>query len=482
VTDSWRPRRALEGVLADAAAFTEAQPEAPEGWFLLGRVHRDLGDEAAAAAAFHAVLERSPTHFGALTALALSFGAQGRRGEARELFEIALSVEPEHPVALVNVANAVALDDPERAEALYLAALEAEPGCVEAHQGLTGLYAMLGDRDRAAHHRGRGFRAKPVVRLPYYGIGEPVPALLLVSTDGGNLDVGPLLDRHVFQTHKVFVEAYRPTLGLPPHNVIVNGIADPDRGREALERACELFAGTTVTIINHPAAVLATERFENAERLSAVAGAIVPQTARFTRDALLRAQGLHFPLLLRAPGHHMGRYFVRVARDADLAAAVATLPGDEVLAIAFVDLAAADGTVRKYRVMVVDGRLYPLHLAIGDDWNVHYFSAAMADHADRRAEEAFFLADMPAAIGATAMGALTQIAALLGLEYAGVDFGVSAAGELVLFEANAAMAVIAPDDDARWDYRRKATARIHAAMRALAVGRSEPTGRRTLVL
>jgi len=482
VTDSWRPRRALEGVLADAAAFTEAQPDAPEGWFLLGRVHRDLGDEAAAVAAFRAVLERAPEHFGALTALAIATAARGARVEALELFEEAARVAPEQPVALVNLANTVVLDDPERAELLYHDALRLEPGLAEAHQGLTGLYAMLGDAGRAAAHRDRGFRAKPVVRLPYYGNGGPIQALLLVSTDGGNLPVGALLDPHVFLTHKVYVEAYRPVLGLPPHALVVNGIADPDRGRAALERAAELLTGMRTPVINRPAAVLATERAANAERLGAVPGVIAPQVARFTRDRLLRTQGLHFPLLLRAPGHHMGRYFVRVDRDEDLAAALATLPGDEVFAIAFVDLAAPDGTVRKYRAMLVDGKLYPLHLAIGDRWKVHYFSSAMAEHAERRAEEALFLADMAAAIGVPALTALERIGEVLDLDYAGIDFGVTAAGELVVFEANAAMAVIAPDDDARWDYRRKATARIHAAMRALAVGRSEPMGRRTPVL
>ena len=50
-----------------------------------------------------------------------------------------------------------------------------------------------------------------------------------------------------------------------------------------------------------------------------------------------------------------------------------------------------------------------------------------------------------------------------------------------LADLPAAMGVMAPDDGARWDYRRKATARIHAAMRALAVGRSELGERRTLV-
>ncbi len=481
MTSSWQPRRALQGVLADAAAYTEARPEATEGWFLLGRVHHDLGDEAAAAAAFRNVLDRDPTHFGALTSLALALAAQGLRSDAHELFEAALEIEPQHPVALVNVANVVVLDDPERAEALYDAALQLEPNLSEAHQGLTGLYAMLGDRERAARHRDRGFRAKPVVRLTYYGEGAPIPALLLVSTDGGNFPVGPLLDERVFLTHKVFVETYRPALGLPPHAVIVNGIADADRGAAALDRAEEILADTTAPVINAPSAVRATERFVNAQRLCAVPGTVVPETARLTRDALLRAQGLRFPLLLRVPGHHMGRFFVRVDRDEDLAGAVATLPGDDVLAMGFVDLAAGDGTVRKYRAMIVDGRLYPLHLAIGDSWNVHYFSAAMADHAERRAEEARFLRDLPAVIGELAAAALEQIGALLELDYAGIDFGLSAAGELVVFEANAAMAVIAPDDDARWDYRRKATARIHTAMRALAVGRSELGGRRSLI-
>ena len=64
---------------------------------------------------------------------------------------------------------------------------------------------------------------------------------------------------------------------------------------------------------------------------------------------------------------------------------------------------------RKYRVMFIDGRAYPLHLAISSDWKVHYFSAAMASNAAHRQEEQRFLTDMPAAIGATAMAALDAI-------------------------------------------------------------------------
>ena len=114
------------------------------------------------------------------------------------------------------------------------------------------------------------------------------------------------------------------------------------------------------------------------------------------------------------------------------------------------------GMARKYRVMFIDGVMYPLHLAISPDWKIHYFSSAMAQNALFREEERRFLEDMPAALGATAMGALRQICTTLDLEYAGIDFAVAADGSILLFEANATMVVFPPSPDAMWDYRRRA--------------------------
>ena len=54
---------------------------------------------------------------------------------------------------------------------------------------------------------------------------------------------------------------------------------------------------------------------------------------------------------------------------------------------------------RKYRVMFIGGAVYPLHLAISDDWKVHYFTAAMAANQAFRDEEQRFLEDMPSVLG-----------------------------------------------------------------------------------
>jgi hypothetical protein len=123
--------------------------------------------------------------------------------------------------------------------------------------------------------------------------------------------------------------------------------------------------------------------------------------------------------------------------------------------------------VRKYRVMMIDGQLYPLHVAISSHWKVHYFTAEMADNPEHRAEDAEFLENMPAVLGARGMAALARIQSTLNLDYAGIDFGLSPAGDVLVFEANATMVVNPPEPDERWAYRRPAVERIYAAVRGM---------------
>jgi hypothetical protein len=121
------------------------------------------------------------------------------------------------------------------------------------------------------------------------------------------------------------------------------------------------------------------------------------------------------------------------------------LAADELLVIQYLDARGPDGMARKYRVMFIDGQLYPLHLAVSSHWKVHYFSADMAENAAFRQEEERFLNDMPAVLGETGMRALQDVCTALGLEYAGIDFALSADGSILLFEANATMVVFPPN-------------------------------------
>ena len=179
----------------------------------------------------------------------------------------------------------------------------------------------------------------------------------------------------------------------------------------------------------------------------------------------LTGLGFVFPLLLRTPGFHNGRHFIKVSGAAELPACLGTLPGEELIVLQFLDSRAADGKVRKYRVMIINGRLYPLHLAISSDWKIHYVTAEMSGNGAHRAEEAQFLEDMPGVLGPRAMAALDYMQRELALDYAGIDFGLSPQGDVLLFEANATMVVHLPEPEERWGYRRAAVERIHEAVR-----------------
>jgi glutathione synthase/RimK-type ligase-like ATP-grasp enzyme len=286
-----------------------------------------------------------------------------------------------------------------------------------------------------------------------------------------------LLDDRVFQIFVVLPEFFDPKVPLPPHQVVFNAIGDADRAAPALAAAQSVVALTAARVINQPAAVLATGRADHA-RLSRLPGVVAPATVSLPRELLsspdaaatVARHGFRYPLLLRTPGFHTGRHFLLVENPAALAAAVAALPGRELTVIEFLNARAADGKVRKYRVMMIGGELYPLHVAISSHWKIHYFTAEMAEQADNRAEDAEFLENIPEVLGPRAMEALAHIQATLGLDYAGIDFGLSATGDLLLFEANATMVVNPPEPGERWAYRRPAVERIFAAVHIMLTG------------
>ncbi|MFZ0766619.1 tetratricopeptide repeat protein [Bradyrhizobium sp.] len=429
-----------------------------------------------AQAAFVELLRRHPTHFSALNEFGTLLAAQGAIDAACRVYAEAILHHPENPMARVNLGNLLLRANRHvEARAHYEAALQADPDHAAAHQGMGAVLSDEGDRDGAREHFARGFRGHAVSTLPYRGSGPPIPLLQLVSSGGGNIPTAPFLDDCVFLTTVIVADHLDPTTPLPPHGLIFNAIGDADLCQPALEAAIRLTARSKAPVINDPRAVMKTGRLDNATDLAALPGVMTPKVVLLPRARLtglaaaarLTGEGFTFPLLLRSPGYHTGRNFALVEKAADLAAAVAELPGDELLAIEYLDARGQDGNARKYRVMMIGGKIFPLHLAISRNWKVHYFTSDMADKPDHRKEEMAFLADMRAALGDKAIAALRAVCGRLALDYAGIDFGVNAQGDLLLFEANATMVIALPDNDPRWAYRRGAISAVIDAVVAM---------------
>lgn len=437
----------------------------------------DLARYPEAKRAYSDLLTRDPTHFGALTNLGSLLHMHGERIVARALHTKAVVEHPDEPMAYVNLGNALLEDgDVAGAEATYFAGLRVRPEYPNLHFALSLLYRARGDADTELKHRQLAF-VKPIVRVaPYYGEGPPIDVLLLLAAHGGNVVTHPFFDNRVVRLYTLVAEGYQPWLELPAHDLIFNGIGDVDRSLDPLRIAETIVARSGAPVINDPAAVLASGRASVTERLGSIPGVIAPRTIALPRGTVtaaeLEARGFTFPLLLRSPGHHTGNHFAWVESPHALPAIRDALPGQELLVIAYVDGRGADGLYRKYRVLFIDGRLYPLHLAISSQWKVHYFSADMADRPDHRAEEAHFLADMTATLGTEGVATLERITATLGLDYGGIDFGRDAAGNILVYESNATMAVFPPPPDEHFNYRRAPVERVLAAVRQLIVDRA----------
>jgi len=507
----------VEGVLAEGRALTLPAPPTPEGepsiefsshallkstlqkvevqltaqpptaalLYQRGNLLELTGESEKARETYLELLALEPAHKGALNNLGNLLTAAGMETEARQAYARAVESHPRDPMSLVNYANSLRKNgETAKARELFEEALNVDAGYWQAHLGLSAILTGQGDAEQADLHRRAAFHGRCVVPMAYRGAEPPITILELVAIGAGNTRIKSFLSDTVFKRYLVATEFYESTTPLPPHQLIVNAIGDADVAGAALAGAEALLARSTAPVINAPSAVLASGRCAIAQRLASVPGVVTAKTLTLPRESLsvakagqsLAGHGFTFPLLLRTPGFHGGEHFLRVESEAGLPAALDELPGSDLTVMEFLDGRWADGKTRKYRAMMIDGALYPLHAAISHDWKIHYFSAEMEENAEHRAEDAAFLADMRAVLGPRAMAALEGIQRTLGLDYGGIDFGLNRQGEVLLFEANAAMAVFAPDADARWDYRRPAVEKILQAIRKMLVERAKWNG------
>jgi tetratricopeptide (TPR) repeat protein len=440
----------------------------------------DLGRPDDAAQAYLDVLERDPQHFGALSNLGSLAFERGQLVRAWTCFQRAHAVDANDVIANLNLGLLYTEQGAfDLARMHFEFILAHRPGdlhaTLHANNGLAAVADREGDATRANEYRRRAFAAPMAWAFPFRGTGEPVRVLILTAAQGGDVISNQFFDDRVVQRTVMMPESYGPNVALPRHDVIFNGIGEPDRTATTLERAAELVAASDAPVINHPRSVLCTARDRMMRMVAEVDGAIAPATRRYARAALsadrLAADGFAFPVLLRSPGFHAGAHFERADTVGDVARVAAALPGDELYAIAFVDARDTDGWVRKYRIVFVAGELYPIHLALARQWKIHYFSAAMADHPEHRAEEQRFLEAMPEVLGSRAVATLAALAQRLDLDYGGIDFGIAGDGRLIVFEINATMAIAPPGDDPRWAYRRPAIDRAVRAVRDMIVRR-----------
>lgn len=262
---------------------------------------------------------------------------------------------------------------------------------------------------------------------------------------------------------------------LPEHDLaFVAAPGDSDATRQFLDAIEKHLVSWPRPVVNKPCNIVNTERETLYNTLSDVPEIHVPKTTRCDRKALeviSAGRGsisdilcdVSFPIVVRPVGAHAGRGLERLFSDADIATYLATCPDAEFFLSEFMDYRSVDGAFRKYRIVFVNGRPYPCHMAVGDQWKVWYLNADMERSRAKRDEEERFMQEFDHEFRSRHAAAFSAIVDGVGLEYFGIDCAESEDGRLVVFEADNALIVHDMDAVDLYPYKKPQMDRIFSA-------------------
>lgn len=401
-----------------------------------------------------------------------------RPADAERVLKVFLARAPDHPVAHQSLGQAyLSVGMYDAAEHYSKAALAHDPGLVIARQTLASVAEARGDLAAAREQLALAYARQSL--FPQPAADPELTVLVLVTGESGNIPLTHLMPRGRYSSHVWYAEFARDDEAPPPVDLVLNAIGDPDVAGPLAPAVRRYLARAQVPLLNPPDKVVLTGRDRIAERLAGIEGLVVPAVrllpprAQRSGDwaAVMLAQGMSLPVLVRPAGSHGGKGLSLVQDAAGLAAAGDAITG-EAYVTAFHDFASADGFYRKYRMIFVGREPLPYHLAISAGWLVHHETSGMEADTARQAEELAFLADPKTALGHVAYAAIEAVGRRLDLDYCGIDFSLLPDGRVLLFEANATMLAHpeAPDSPfaAKAPYVEAILERFRAMLRAKA--------------
>jgi hypothetical protein len=364
------------------------------------------------------------------------------------------------------LARAGRLDE---ALATLLAAVERDERALDAHLGIYEVAQILRRPDLALAHQAAAIALAPVQSTP---ASEREDYALLVPCAPGpyiaNTPVDLLFDARFVTLHRWYVDPAADPPPFPRHDAVFVAIGESDEAASRLA-AVERFAAMPGVLhgplLNRPELIARLGRvpfaatFANARHCRAVT------TTRIARERYA-ADGFPLPHIVRPVGSHGGHGLARITDDAGRAAYLAETDAESLYVAPYADYRSDDGFFRKYRIVFVGGEPYPFHLAISPSWMVHYYNAPMDEHAWMRAEEEAFLARIGDVFRGELAAALRETAALLPLDYVGIDCAIDRDGKLLIFEADNALIIHTLDDPALYGYKHRYVPRILTALDA----------------
>jgi tetratricopeptide (TPR) repeat protein len=465
----------LELAAGSYKAALRLAPHLTSCWCNLGNIQLTTGNPDDAIALYLQALTLSPGHWPSRTNLVQALMAKKQYLLAKLLLTELIEERPQDAKIHQELGKLyVELNEPESALECFRRAAILSPGDADPIYWIGSVKQTLGDIEAAEAAYAQAARIQPLVSRRSVKLPADFRVLALFAPFAGNTPHGYLFKDPPYDTDTLALFAssqFDVELLKQDVQVVVNLISDADQAGAVLPLAADLAARLGKPVVNDPRKIARTTRDAVAAVLQGIPSCIVPKVLRQKAGAGLAVAGLRAALsssstvLVRPAGTHGGDDFEKIEDAAELAATLAQQTDGDRYFIEYIDYRSADGYFRKYRFIFVDGQILPYHLAIADRWKVHHDSTDMAEHPWMQREEEAFLNDPASVFGPSHYRVLREIRERIGLDYFGIDCGLDASENLVVFEVNASMLV--HDQNQQFPYKTPFVQHIKAAFEAM---------------
>lgn len=380
---------------------------------------------------------------------------------------------PERVAILLNLARAAyEAKEFETVEKACCTILDMEPNNVDGNEYLAKALYRTRRNGEAVAMLNRRTRARGLVRVQRTMHPEAT-ILVLGGVGASHVPTSDLFDPSLFATMALtLVSPDQPDAPfggisleeLSGADLVFNTLGEVEQNGGQIESVKNLLEFLGKPTLNPPELVAPTGRNQSKGLFGDIRGLLVPEVSWLMRNERIDFNFVAQPFLVRPAGVHGGEDLALIATASDWRNYLVKVPHDRFIRMAFHDFRDSRGCYRKYRFIFIDRKPYPYHLAIADDWLVHYWRSHMNQSDWKKREEERFVADWRAVFGSRAASAVEQVAQRLDLDYGGMDCSILANGEVLFFEANASMLVYLEEQKSGFPNKYEAGLRIREAV------------------
>jgi glutathione synthase/RimK-type ligase-like ATP-grasp enzyme len=227
-------------------------------------------------------------------------------------------------------------------------------------------------------------------------------------------------------------------------SAVFNQISDIDTHKITLKKIDDVYKaiGDQVPFFNLPSLMINTSRDNIYRALQGIDKLHVPKTVKIQPKSPLdiyntmKEEGFEFPVILRSIGDYSGIGTIKIDTDKE-ELNMCALDGRDYYLTQFVEYSEEDKLYKKYRLMVVDGKVYLRHVQVSTNWMVHDKNQIKNPQKLQQVSAKRFLNNKE-----TIQKIVTDIYNQLQLDYFGIDCYIDKNMDILVFEVNPNMGAL----------------------------------------